>query len=66
MKTSIPRISSMAHYHETYAQSINHPESFWHTIAQCFTWKTPYSKLLNWNFTEPHVHWFQDGTLNIT
>ncbi|MFM2101096.1 MAG: hypothetical protein RIR05_82 [Bacteroidota bacterium] len=56
----------MAHYHETYAQSINHPESFWHTIAQCFTWKTPYSKLLNWNFTEPHVHWFQDGTLNIT
>ena len=60
------RINSFQDYQNQYQRSIEDPEQFWASIAGSFQWKKPFSKVLNWNFDEPNVRWFEDGTLNIT
>ena len=60
------RINSLQDYKNTYQKSIENPEAFWDEIAKTFTWKKPYTKVLDWNFKEPHIQWFADGQLNIT
>jgi len=60
------RITSLEDYKNTYQKSIENPEAFWDEIAKTFTWKKPYSKVLDWNFKEPNIQWFADGELNIT
>jgi acetyl-CoA synthetase len=60
------QINSLAQYHEHYQQSITQPEMFWGNIAQHFTWHKQPTTILNWNFTEPNVKWFDGGELNIT
>lgn len=60
------QISSFDHYKEVYQQSINKPEEFWGSIAEEFTWKKKWDKVLEWNFNEPDIKWFQGGKLNIT
>ena len=60
------QITSEAQYHEVYKRSVEDPEGFWSDVANTFTWKKPFSKVLDWNFDEPRVKWFEDGTLNIT
>lgn len=60
------QILTLDHYHEAYQHSISDPESFWAEIAQEFTWKKKWDKVLEWNFTDPMVKWFQGGKLNIT
>ncbi|MEO5984158.1 MAG: acetate--CoA ligase, partial [Ferruginibacter sp.] len=42
------------------------PEEFWSSIADEFTWKKKWDKVLTWNFKEPRVEWFKGGKLNIT
>lgn len=64
--SSFHRISSLEDYKNTYQKSIENPEAFWDEIAKTFTWKKPYTKVLDWNFKEPHIQWFADGQLNIT
>jgi acetyl-CoA synthetase len=59
-------IQSFDDYLKAYEESIKNPEQFWHQIASTFEWKKPYSKVLNWNFSEPKIEWFIDGKLNIT
>src|SRR5690606_40222207 len=39
---------------------------FWASIAQHFTWKRKWDKVLNWNFTDPQIEWFKGAKLNIT
>ena len=53
-------------YRKAYAHSVDQPEAFWDEVARHFVWKKPYSKVLDWNFTEPNVQWFVGGKLNIT
>jgi len=60
------QIKSLEQYHETYKRSIEDPEGFWGEIAEHFTWRKKWDKVLNWNFTEPKVEWFAGGKLNIT
>ena len=60
------QIKSLEQYHETYKRSIEDPEGFWGDIAENFTWRKKWDKVLNWNFTEPKVEWFAGGKLNIT
>lgn len=59
-------INSIADYYKVYKTSIDDPEKFWEQIANQFLWKNRWSKVLNWNFTEPAIQWFVNGTLNIT
>ena len=60
------QISSLAEYQSTYKKSIEEPGAFWAEIAGNFSWKKPWTELLNWNFKEPKVEWFKGATLNIT
>jgi acetyl-CoA synthetase len=60
------QIKSLEEYQQAYRQSIEHPEEFWRYIGQHFLWRKPWSKTLEWNFTEPSVKWFQGGKLNVT
>lgn len=59
-------INSLSDYHKEYQASIEQPEKFWEKIADQFSWKNRWNKVLDWDFTGPAVRWFVDGTLNIT
>jgi acetyl-CoA synthetase len=60
------QIKSLEEYQEVYKKSIEQPEIFWAAIAEHFTWKKKWDKVLEWNFTEPKIEWFKGGKLNIT
>lgn len=60
------RIRSLSEYQEAYAKSVSDPEGFWEEVADHFQWRKRWSKVLNWNFTEPKVEWFINGKMNIT
>jgi acetyl-CoA synthetase len=60
------QITSLAQYHQAYSNSINQPETFWGQIAEHFVWQKKWNKVLNWNFAEPKIEWYQGGQLNIT
>lgn len=60
------QIKTLEHYQRDYAKSVSDPEGFWGAIAEQFTWKKKWDKVLDWNFKTPEVNWFSGGTLNIT
>lgn len=60
------QITSLEQYHSDYAKSIENPEVFWADIAENFQWKRKWDKVLDWNFSEPKISWFDGGQLNIT
>jgi acetyl-CoA synthetase len=60
------RIRSFEEYQAQYQKSVDNPEDFWAEIASTFRWKKPWKNVLNWNFDEPNVRWFEGATLNIT
>jgi acetyl-CoA synthetase len=60
------RIRTHEDYQKAYNQSIENPETFWAEIASEFIWKKNWDKLLDWNFSEPNINWFQGAQLNIT
>ena len=60
------QIKSLEEYKEHYKNSVEQPEEFWGNIAENFTWRKKWDKVLNWNFKEPKVEWFINGKLNIT
>ncbi len=49
-----------------YQQSLENPEAFWADIADQFTWKRKWDKVLDWNFETPSMRWFDGAQLNIT
>ena len=53
-------------YRAAYKQSVEDPEQFWGSVAENFSWKKKWDKVLSWNFEEPKVEWFTGGKLNIT
>jgi len=60
------QLQSKEEYEEAYKKSIEDPEGFWSEVARSFLWKKTWNKVLDWNFTEPNIKWFQGATLNIT
>jgi len=60
------RINTFEQYLEEYKKSVDQPESFWAEIAENFTWKKKWDKVLEWNFKEPNIKWFIGSKLNIT
>lgn len=60
------QIKSLEEYHAAYQNSIDNPEQFWAAIAENFSWKQKWEKVLNWNFEQPNVQWFLNAKLNIT
>lgn len=60
------QLRSFEAYQEAYKRSITDPEAFWAEVAEQFTWKKKWDKVLDWNFKEPKIEWFKGGQLNIT
>jgi acetyl-CoA synthetase len=60
------QINSMDAYQAAWKKSVKDPEGFWGDVASHFHWKKPWDKVLEWNFKEPSVKWFQGAQLNIT
>ncbi len=60
------RIHSLGGYIHEYQKSVQDPEIFWARIADSFHWQKKWDKLVDWNFKEPKVEWFQNAKLNIT
>jgi len=60
------QIKSQEQYEMAYRVSVNQPEEFWASVAENFQWRKKWDKVLEWNFKEPSIKWFQGGKLNIT
>src|SRR5687767_14997241 len=60
------QITSFDQYLQAYRESVDDPESFWAAVGDNFLWRKKWEKVLEWNFKEPRVKWFQGGKLNIT
>jgi acetyl-CoA synthetase len=60
------QIKSAEQYKTAYEQSVNSPEHFWASVAEHFSWKKKWDKVLDWSFKDPNVKWFINGKLNIT
>ncbi len=60
------KIDTFDQYQSIYAHSIAAPEAFWASVAENFLWKRKWDKVLDWNFQEPQIKWFEGAQLNIT
>lgn len=60
------KINTFEEYQAEYARSVATPELFWARKANSFYWYKKWDSVLNWNFNEPNVKWFEGGKLNIT
>jgi len=60
------QIKSFEEYKEVYTQSVADPEAFWAGIAENFYWRRKWRNVLDWNFKEPRIRWFEGARLNIT
>ncbi|MCD6065788.1 MAG: acetate/CoA ligase [Bacteroidetes bacterium] len=60
------QLKSHEAYRQAYAKSVEQPELFWEEIAGHFVWKKKWDKVLDWNFEEPAIKWFEGAKLNIT
>src|ERR1700744_3485295 len=65
MKAAL-KVNSFEEYQEAYRKSVEKPEEFWEGIAENFYWRKKWDKVLEWNFKEPKIKWFQGAKLNIT
>jgi acetyl-CoA synthetase len=62
----IPKINTLSGYLYEYQKSVASPEDFWANIAENFYWRKKWHKVLDWNFENLNVRWFEGGKLNIT
>lgn len=60
------QVKSFDEYLQAYELSVEKPELFWAQIAEHFTWKKKWDRVLDWNFSEPKMEWFGGAKLNIT
>lgn len=58
-------VSSLQEYEALYKRSIADPAGFWGDIAQGFTWKKKFSKVMNCSMDTATFKWFEDGELNV-
>lgn len=60
------QILSEEQYKKDYQHSLSDPEDFWGNVANSFTWKRKWDKVLDWDFNQPSIKWFDGGIMNIT
>ncbi len=66
------QIAEKAHINATtykamYQRSVDDPEGFWAEQADQFvTWFKPWDKVLDWDFHEGRIRWFEGGKLNVS
>jgi acetyl-CoA synthetase len=57
-------VKSLDTYRRIYAESVADPERFWAKVAERLTWDAPWQSVLQWDFHEATVRWFDGGRLN--
>ncbi len=60
------QITTFEEYLQEYRRSIDNPEKFWAEVAESFTWIKKWNKVLDWNFTEPKIRWFEGAECNLS
>ena len=60
------QILSIEQYEKAYQDSVTKPEEFWASVAENFFWKKKFDRVIDWNFNEPNIKWFEGAKLNIT
>lgn len=60
------QLKTKQEYEAAYKKSVDQPEEFWSTVASNFHWKKKWNKVLDWNFKDPKITWFEGAKLNIT
>ena len=60
------QIKTIEAYKAAYTKSVQDPEAFWADIAQHFSWKKKWDRVLEWDFATPSITWFKGAKLNIT
>ena len=64
---SIFEINNFEDYRNNQSKCVDNPEAFCATIAEeNFTWKRPWSTVLDWDFSIQKINWFGGAQLNIT
>ena len=58
-------VNSKEQYDAMYRESIDNPDKFWSDIAEGFTWKKKWDRVINWD-NAPVARWFDGAQLNIT
>jgi acetyl-CoA synthetase len=58
---------SAKQYEAMYRDSVSDPEKFWAKQAQeLITWRKPWTRVVDWDFTAAKVAWFVGGKLNLS
>jgi acetyl-CoA synthetase len=60
-------IKSLAEYEALYKRSVEDPEGYWaERAADALVWTKKWDKVLEWDFKDPQIKWFQGGELNVS
>ncbi|MCK4777846.1 MAG: acetate--CoA ligase, partial [Actinomycetia bacterium] len=60
-------IKSLVEYREIYKKSLENPERFWGKQAETLIdWFERWNTVLDYDFNEPYIKWFQGGKLNVS
>ena len=59
-------IKSFKQYQEIYKHSINNPQDFWSERAMELHWFKKWENVLEYDFTEAYVKWFEGGKINVS
>ncbi len=57
-------VPSMKTYREIYARSVKNPQGFWAEIAGRIRWRAGWKKIVDWDFLDAKIRWFDGATLN--
>jgi acetyl-CoA synthetase len=60
------RIRTQSEYETAYKKSIEDPQGFWSDVAENFSWYKKWDKVVDWDFKNYNVKWFEGASLNIT
>ncbi|MDQ2069151.1 acetate--CoA ligase [Natronospira bacteriovora] len=56
-----------ATYQAMYRRSLENPEDFWAEQADRFLdWRRRWDRVMDWDFNEPRIRWFEGGELNVS
>ncbi len=59
-------IKSLNQYRDMYQKSINDPEGFWSEVAERLHWFKKWDKVMDYDFVNAHIKWFEGGKLNVS
>ncbi len=60
------QITNFEQYLSEYKRSVDYPEIFWAEVADSFLWKKKWNSVLEWNFREPSIKWFNGAECNLS